>query len=230
MCAAILLAEDDPRQAEILQRYLTGAGHRVTVAGDGQSALTLARAGRPDLIVLDVMMPTVDGLTVCGVLRAESPVMILMLTARDSEDDLLRGLDRGADDYLTKPYSPRELLARVRTLLRRVEHTGSARTEVLRIGRLSVDPHRHTVAVGDRPVDCTPAEFAILAAMAAQPGRVFTRRQLLEQTRAVDRDSTDRAVDSHVLHLRRKIETDPRRPEHLQTVYGVGYKLRDAGD
>jgi two-component system response regulator MtrA len=226
--AAILLAEDDRNQAELLRRYLVAGGYEVTVAHDGHATLELARTLRPDLIVLDVMMPRLDGLTVCRVLRAESPVPILMLTARSSEEDLLLGLDLGADDYLTKPYSPRELTARVRTLLRRVAPGRSADSQVLRVGRLTVDPDRHTVALDDEPVDCTPAEFAILAAMAARPDRVFTRLQLLEHTRGVDRDSTNRAIDTHVMNLRRKIEPDPRRPTHLVTVYGVGYKLSDA--
>jgi two-component system response regulator MtrA len=225
--AAILLAEDDRNQAEILRRYLVAGGYAVTVAHDGQATLDLARAHRPDLIVLDVMMPRLDGLTVCRVLRAESPVLILMLTARSTEDDLLTGLDVGADDYLTKPYSPRELTARVRTLLRRAPDRFPD-DRVLRVGRLAVDPARHTVALDDEPVDCTPAEFAILAAMAARPNRVFTRPQLLEHTRGLDRDSTNRAIDTHVMNLRRKIEPDPRRPAHLLTVYGVGYKLSDA--
>jgi len=229
MCATILLAEDDRNQAELIRRYLVVGGYEVTVAHDGQATLDLARSHRPDLIVLDVMMPRVDGLTVCRVLREESPVLILMLTARSSEEDLLLGLDVGADDYLTKPYSPRELMARVRTLLRRAAPAPSAPDgQVLRVGRLTVDPERHTVALDDEPVECTPAEFAILAAMAARPDRVFTRLQLLEHTRGIDRYSTNRAIDTHVMNLRRKIEPDPRCPAHLLTVYGVGYKLADA--
>lgn len=229
VCAAILLAEDDRNQAELLRRYLMAGGHQVTVAHDGQATLDLARSGRPDLIVLDVMMPRLDGLTVCRVLRTESPVLVLMLTARSSEEDLLLGLGIGADDYLTKPYSPRELMARVSTLLRRATPAPSSDGQVLRIGGLTVDPDRHTVTRDDRPVDCTPAEFAILAAMAARPDRVFTRLQLLEHTRGIDRDTTVRAIDTHVLNLRRKIEPNPRSPTRLVTVYGVGYKLSDAG-
>ncbi|MCI4061416.1 response regulator transcription factor [Micromonospora sp. R77] len=228
MCAAILLAEDDPSQAELVRRYLVASGHDVTVAPDGQRTLELARSRRPDLIVLDVMMPRLDGLTVCRVLREESPVPILILTARSSEDDMLLGLDLGADDYLTKPYSPRELMARVRTLLRRAVPAPARPERVLRIGRIVVDLDGHTVTVADRPVECTPAEFAILAAMAAQPERVLTRPQLLEHTRGIDRESTNRAIDTHIMNLRRKVESDPRRPVHLLTVYGVGYKISDA--
>lgn len=228
MSATILLAEDDPSQAELIRRYLVASGYAVTVAPDGQTTLELARSRRPDLIVLDVMMPRLDGLTVCRVLRAESPVPILILTARSSEDDMLLGLDLGADDYLTKPYSPRELMARVRTLLRRVSTAPAGPERVLRIGRIAVDLDGHTVTVAGQPVDCTPAEFAILAAMAAQPERVLTRPQLLEHTRGIDRESTNRAIDSHIMNLRRKVESDPRRPVHLLTVYGVGYKISDA--
>jgi two-component system, OmpR family, response regulator MtrA len=228
MCAHVLLAEDDERQAEVLRRYLESEGHETTVVHDGDAALRQARLRPPDLLVLDVMMPKLDGLQVCRVLRQESDVLVLMLTARSAEDDLLLGLDLGADDYLTKPYSPRELMARVRTLLRRVRVT-STDTSVRRVGPLTIDEARHTVTAGGAPVDCTPGEFAILAAMARQPGRVFTRGQLLEHTSGLDRESTDRTIDVHVMNLRRKIEANPRRPEQLLTVYGVGYKLAAGG-
>jgi two-component system response regulator MtrA len=226
VCAHILVAEDSRRQADILRLYLRAEGHRVFVVHDGRKALADARRLRPDLIVLDVMMPGLDGLNVCRILRKESSVLVLMLTARSSEEDLLRGLDLGADDYLTKPYSPRELVARVRTLLRRVDRV---RTDdaVLHVGDLTVDLSRRSVAVGDRKISCTPAEFAILAAMAGQPDRIFSRSQLLEHAQGSDRDSTNRAVDTHVLNLRRKIESDQRHPQRLLSVYGLGYKLTD---
>jgi two-component system response regulator MtrA len=162
---------------------------------------------------------------VCRMLRRDSDLLVLMLTARSTEDDLLLGLELGADDYLTKPYSPRELMARVRTLLRRAPRSARPVSAVRRIGPLSVDPVRHEVFAGGDPIDCTPGEFAILAAMADYPGRVFTRAQLLEHTRGIDRSSTERTIDVHVMNLRRKIEADPRRPALLLTVYGVGYKL-----
>ena len=228
MCAHVLLAEDDARQAEVLRRYLESEGHETTVVHDGEAALAHARRRPPDLLVLDVMMPKLDGLHVCRVLRQESDVLVLILTARSSEDDLLLGLDLGADDYLTKPYSPRELMARVRTLLRRVR-VAPQDIAVRRVGRLTVDETRHAVTADGTPVDCTPGEFAILAAMARQPGRVFTRGQLLEHTSGIDRESTDRTIDVHVMNLRRKIEEDPRRPGQLLTVYGVGYKLTAGG-
>lgn len=211
----VLIAEDDPRQAEVIRLYLTSAGYEVTVVHDGDDALRQARARRPDLIVLDVMMPGLDGLAVCRELRAESDVPILVLTARAAEDDLLTGLDAGADDYVTKPYSPRELTARVRTLLRR-----TTPRVVFTVGRLAVDPVQHRVTMDGREVDCTPGEFAILAAMARSPGRIFSRAQLLAHTRGLDRSSTERSVDVHVLNLRRKIDAS-----YVQTVYGVGYRL-----
>ncbi|MFI7432267.1 response regulator [Micromonospora haikouensis] len=224
MCAQVMLAEDDRRQAEALRRYLAAEGHEATVVYDGEAALRQARQQPFDLLVLDVMLPGLDGMQVCRILRQESDVLMLMLTARSSEDDLLRGLDLGADDYMTKPFSPRELVARIRTLLRRVRTTGQD-SPVHRVGRLTVDEPRRTVTAGGVPVDCTAGEFAILAAMTRQPGRVFTRGQLLEHTRGVERESTERTIDVHVMNLRRKIELNPRRPQQLLTVYGVGYKL-----
>ncbi|WP_041840837.1 response regulator transcription factor [Actinoplanes friuliensis] len=221
MCAYLLVAEDDRGQAEVLRRYLVAEGHETAVVHDGRTALERVRQRAPHLLVLDVMMPGLDGLSLCRILRRESDVPILMLTARSSENDLLTGLDLGADDYLTKPYSPRELLARTRALLRRSR--GS--TPVLTIGRIVVDTTRHEVSADGRPVECTPGEFALLAAMAAQPDRVFTRAQLLQHTNGVERDSIERTIDVHVLNLRRKIEPNPRRPSRLLTVYGLGYKL-----
>ncbi len=202
-------------------------GHDVTVVHDGAAALEAARQVEPDLVVLDVMMPAPDGFAVCRRLRAESEVAILMLTARIGEDDLLHGLDVGADDYLTKPYSPRELAARVRTLLRR---SGAGRTpatgdEVLRVGDVEVDPRRHEVHVTGELVPLTPGEFAVLRLFASEPGRVFTRDQVIRHVHGVDGYLTARTVDVHVMNLRRKIESDPRRPRRLVTVYGVGYKL-----
>jgi DNA-binding response OmpR family regulator len=224
----VLVAEDDRNHAEILRRYLESAGYRATVAHNGRAALEHVRRLRPDLVLLDVMMPGMDGLELCATLRQESHVPVLMVTARASEDDMLLGLERGADDYITKPYSPRELLARLRALLRRVDRAaGQLVADGLRVGPITVEPERHEVAVSGQPVDCTPAEFAILLAMVRTPDRVFTRAQLREHTNGYDRDSTDRAIDTHVMNLRRKIEPNPRRPTHLLTVYGVGYKLVD---
>ncbi|MFI8535529.1 response regulator [Streptomyces aquilus] len=221
MCAHVLVAEDDEMQAELIRRSLLAEGHTATVVHDGGAALDAVRRLRPDLVVLDLMLPVFDGLGVCRALRREGDVPVLMLTARATEDDVLLGLDVGADDYMTKPYSPRELMARIRTVLRR---SGRGATPVRAAG-VEVDPVRHQVRCDGEPVECTPAEFAILLAMTAEPERVFSRRQLLECTRGIDRASTERAVDVHIMNLRRKIETDPRRPVRLLTVFGVGYKL-----
>jgi DNA-binding response OmpR family regulator len=224
--AHVLVAEDDRKHAEILRRYLQSAGYRTTVTHDGATALDRARRLRPDLLLIDVMMPGMDGLDLCEVLRRESTVPVLMLTARTSEEDLLTGLDRGADDYLTKPYRPRELLARIQTLLRRVERAQQPEPrDVLRVGPLAVDLERREVTVAQQPIDCTPDEFAILVAMLRRPERVFTRAMLLLETNGHGRDSTERAIDTHVSNLRRKIEPNPRRPVYLLTVYGVGYRL-----
>ncbi|MFF3753485.1 response regulator transcription factor [Streptomyces sp. NPDC002018] len=238
-----MVAEDDVKQAELVRRYLEHEGHTVTVVEDGRAALEEVRHREPDLLVLDVMMPRADGLDVVRILRAERrEVPVLMLTARSTEDDLLLGLDLGADDYMTKPFSPRELMARVRTLLRRNRRSGgpgpasgpapgpapaAVEDEVLSVGTLRVDPARHEVSVGGTPVVCTPGEFRILAAMATEPDRVFTRQRLLEELHGFDKYIGDRTVDVHIMHLRKKIERAPRRPARLLTVFGVGYKLTD---
>lgn len=232
VCANVIVAEDDPKQAELVRRYLEREGHAVTVVGDGLAALDEVRQGKPDLLVLDVMMPRADGLDVVRVLRAEHrELAVLMLTARTTEDDLLLGLDLGADDYMTKPYSPRELMARVRTLLRRTKRSEKVAPstdtvdEVLSVGALRVDPARHEITVDGTPVECTPGEFRILAAMAAEPDRVFSRQRLLEELHGFDRYISDRTVDVHIMNLRKKIEPAPRKPARLLTVFGVGYKL-----
>ncbi|MFI9639110.1 response regulator transcription factor [Micromonospora sp. NPDC051925] len=228
MNTSVLVAEDDPKQAELLRRYLEHEGHAVTVVGDGRAALDEIRRNPPDLLVLDVMMPRVDGHDVCRILRRDSELPVLMLTARSTEDDLLLGLGLGADDYLTKPYSPRELAARVRTLLRRARVPAPTGPATLRqAGALQIDPVRHEVRVDGGPVSCTPGEFRLLEMMTAEPGRVFTRDQLLRRLHGVDSYVTARTVDVHVMNLRRKIEPDPARPTRLLTVYGVGYKLAD---
>ncbi|AZS89221.1 response regulator transcription factor [Streptomyces griseoviridis] len=227
MCAHVLVAEDDTMQAELIRRSLLAEGHTATVVHDGRAALDAARGLRPDLVVLDLMLPVIDGFAVCRTLRGGgTDIPVLMLTARSDEDDVLRGLELGADDYMTKPYSPRELMARIRTVLRRSGRAAGPREElVARAGGITVDPVRHEVRLDDRPVECTPAEFQILLAMAGEPERVFSRRQLLECTRGLDRSSTERAVDVHIMNLRKKIEADPRHPVRLLTVFGVGYKL-----
>lgn len=217
-------------QAELIRRLLVREGHEAVVVSDGRAAIDAARRRRPDLVVLDLMLPGIDGYGVCRVLRddQDEPIPILMLTARSTEDDLLLGLDTGADDYMTKPYSPRELMARVRAVLRRTLRPAEP-SPVLRAGAIAVDPLRHLATCDGAPVPCTRGEFAILHAMTAEPGRVFTRRQLLHHTRGLDRASTERAIDVHIMNLRKKFEPDPRRPVRLLTVFGVGYKLVGGG-
>jgi DNA-binding response OmpR family regulator len=225
MPARILVAEDDLKQAELIRRYLEREGHLTVVVHDGRAAIDEARRRSPDLLVLDVMMPKVDGLDVCRVLRADGEVPIIMLTARSTEDDLLLGLDLGADDYLTKPYNPRELVARVRTVLRRTRIR--AEGEVYRVGELEIDPGRHEIRLAGSLVEVTPAEFKILACLAASPGRAFSRQQLLEHAFGFDHYVFDRTIDVHVMNLRKKIEPAASSPAYLKTVYGVGYKLAD---
>lgn len=225
MPARILVAEDDLKQAELIRRYLEREGHLTVVVHDGREAIDEARRRSPDLLVLDVMMPKVDGLDVCRVLRADGDVPIIMLTARSTDDDLLLGLDLGADDYLTKPYNPRELVARVRSVLRRTR--SRAEGEVYRVGELEIDPSRHEVRLAGELIELTPAEFKILACLAASPGRAFSRQQLLEHAFGFDHYVFDRTVDVHVMNLRKKIEPSAGAPTYLKTVYGVGYKLAD---
>jgi DNA-binding response OmpR family regulator len=227
MSARILVAEDDPKQANLVRIYLEREGHSVLLVGDGRAALDQCRARRPDLVVLDVMMPAVDGLDVCRILRAESQIPILLLTARSTEDDVLLGLDIGADDYLTKPYSPRELAARVRALLRRARVVSAGDRAVLRVGDLEVDPGRFEVRVGGRPVALTAKEFGILEVLAGEPGRAFTRAQIIDRAFGFDQYVLERTVDAHVMNLRRKIEDDAAEPRYVQTVYGRGYRLAE---
>jgi DNA-binding response OmpR family regulator len=228
LSARILVAEDDEKQSRLIRIYLEREGNAVQVVGDGRAALERARSAKPDLIVLDVMLPLVDGLDVCRILRTESDVPILLLTARTTEEDMLLGLDLGADDYLTKPYSPRELTARVRALLRRSKKAGgAAEPAVLRVGQVELDTARFEVRVAGRPVALTAKEFSILEALAREPGRVFTRAQIIERVFGFDQDVQERTVDAHVMNLRRKLEAHPGRAGHLETVYGRGYRLAD---
>ncbi|MGW2018149.1 response regulator transcription factor [Streptomyces sp. NPDC001927] len=230
MSARILVAEDDSKQSRLIRVYLEREGHAVHAVGDGRAALEKARSTRPDLIVLDVMLPYVDGLDVCRILRAEaSDVPILLLTARSTEEDMLLGLDLGADDYLTKPYSPRELTARVRALLRRSGRGAAAAGDaLLRVGEVELDTARFEVRVAGRPVALTSREFSILETLAREPGRVFTRAQIIERVFGFDRDVLERTVDVHMRNLRLKVEAEPTRPRYLETVYGRGYRFSDA--
>ena len=229
MDRTILVVDDEPRIVQIARDYLERAGFRVLSAGDGSRALSLARAERPNLIVLDLMLPGMDGLDVTRVLRHDPLLLeipIIMLTARVEEADKLVGLELGADDYLTKPFSPRELVARVRAVLRRTEKPEASAT-VLRYGELMIDLDRRAVTLEGRPVELTATEFDLLQVLARAPGRPFTRTQLLERAYDVAYAGYDRTVDAHIKNLRRKIEPEPGEPRYILTIYGVGYKFAD---
>jgi two-component system alkaline phosphatase synthesis response regulator PhoP len=222
----VLVVDDEPRIVQLARDYLEHAGFRVSVATDGPAAVAAVRRDRPDLVVLDIGLPGLDGLDVTRELRRDSQVPIVMLTARDDELDKLLGLELGADDYLTKPFSPRELVARVKAVLRRTERTAEP-GELLRAGDVTLDLARMRAEVAGTNVDLTTTEFRLLATLAASPGRIFTRGQLLDSLRGVAFESYERAIDSHVKNLRRKIEPDPREPRYVLTVYGVGYRFAD---
>ena len=224
--ATILIVDDEPKITRLVRDYLESSGFAVVTAGDGREALMRARTERPDLVILDLGLPGLDGLDVARSLRREGDLPIIMLTARDDETDKLIGLELGADDYVTKPFSPRELVARVRAVLRR--HDRGAADGVLRSGALTLDVPRMRLEVDGRAVELTATEFSLLAAMARQPGRVFTRSQLLDAIHGVAFESYERAIDAHVKNIRRKIEANPHDPRYLLTVYGVGYRLADA--
>ncbi|MDQ6892089.1 MAG: response regulator transcription factor [Acidobacteriota bacterium] len=222
----ILIVEDEAKTAATLRLYLEHGGFEVVAAADGREGLRLARECRPDLLVLDLMLPGLDGLAICRALRAESDLPILLLTARTTEQDRLAGLGIGADDYVTKPFSPRELVLRVRAVLRRTRVDPGRPPEVLRTASVVVDLGRREATVRGRFVELPPAEFALLAAFARSPGRAFTREELVERAFGPSYEGLDRTIDAHVMRLRRKIE-DPARQPLLVTVFGVGYKLAD---
>jgi len=225
--ATVLVVDDELRITRLVRDYLHQAGFGVVEASDGPGALRAAREHALDLVVLDLGLPGLDGLDVTRRLRSESNVPIIIVTARTEESDRIVGLELGADDYVTKPFSPRELVARVRAVLRRVGmQTGDG--EVLRIGPVTVDVPKMRVTVDDGEVDLTPTEFQIVATLAGQPGRVFTRAQLLDAVHGVAFETYERAIDAHVKNIRRKLEPDPGRPRFVQTVHGVGYRFRDA--
>jgi two-component system alkaline phosphatase synthesis response regulator PhoP len=223
----ILVVDDEPQIAQIAKDYLQHAGYAVITAGDGSEALALARERRPDLVVLDLGLPTLDGLDVARRLRSDRSIPIIMLTARVEESDRLKGLELGADDYITKPFSPRELVARVRAVLRRVQ-PGSTSDGILHRADLVIDTEKMTVTRAGMPMDLTTTELQLLATLARQPGRIFTRAQLLDAARGTEVESFERAIDAHVKNLRRKLEPDPRSPRYLLTVYGLGYKFAES--
>ncbi|MFH1003589.1 MAG: response regulator transcription factor [Chloroflexota bacterium] len=221
----VLVVDDDARTVDLVRLYLSRDGYRVLTAYDGIEALRLAREGHPDLVVLDLMLPGMGGLEVCRTLREESDVPIIMLTARATDQDKLVGLESGADDYVTKPFSPRELAARVRVVLRRCQ--GERGPDEARCGDLTVDFLRHQVSLDGRDLELTEVEFKLLGVLAREPGRVFSRAELIEKALGYNFEGFDRTIDVHILNLRRKLEPDPRQPCYIKTVYGAGYKLAE---
>jgi len=219
----ILVIEDDPKTVELVTLYLERDGYEVHSARDGLEGLKQARELVPDLVVLDLMLPGLDGFSVCRILREESGVPVIMLTARTMERDKLEGLGMGADDYVTKPFSPRELAARVRAVLRRLP--GERGPEEISFGPINVNFLRREASLEGRPLNLTSAEFKLLGILVREPGRVFSRPELIEKALGFNFEGFDRTIDVHILNLRRKLEPDPRRPSYIKTVYGAGYKL-----
>ena len=225
----ILVIEDERKTSELIQLYLQRNGYTVLAAADGHTGLALARTHQPDLIVLDLMLPGLDGLDLCRILRAEATIPIIMLTARSTEDDKLLGLELGADDYLTKPFSPRELVARVRTVLRRAgQQTTAEPNPILEWGTLSLNTSQHTLTQSGQPLTLTPKEFRLLETLMRESGRVFNRVELLEKAFGLDYDGLERTIDVHIRNLRQKIEPNPNQPVYVQTVFGIGYRFGDS--
>ncbi len=224
----ILVVDDEPKIVQFARDYLEHAGFSVLTAFNGKTALAVVRSAKPDLVVLDLGLPDMDGLDVTRTLRKDANVPVIMLTARGEETDKLVGLELGADDYMTKPFSPKELVARVRAVLRRSEATAAnALADVIRAADLMLEVPRLRATVGERIVGLTPTEFQLLATLASQPGRIFTRSQLLDAIHGIAFESYERAIDAHIKNIRRKIEPNPRQPRYILMVYGVGYKFTD---
>ena len=226
MSQKILVVDDELDIVKVVRAYLEQSGFRVITASDGQQALVTFRHEQPDLIVLDLNLPKLDGLDVCRAIRRESNVPIIMLTARVEETDRLIGLELGADDYIVKPFSPREVAARVRTVLRRSLPVPE-QPSLISIGALTIDPIKHEVQLQGRVVDLTPSEFNILLALASQPGRAFSRMNLLDAAQGEAYEGYERSIDVHIKNLRQKLGDEPRDPTYILTVYGVGYKFSD---
>ena len=225
----ILVVDDEPQIVKVVKAYLEKAGFAVVSAADGSAALAVFQREKPDLVILDLNLPGLDGMEVCRTIRRSSEVPVMMLTARVEETDKLIGLELGADDYVIKPFSPREVVARVRTILRR---TAGApfQSETIRVGDLQIDLDLHTVTLGKRSIELTPTEFGILVVLARQPRRVFSRLQIMEQAQGDAFEGYERTIDAHIKNIRIKLETNPRKPTHIQTVFGLGYKLEAAAN
>ena len=227
MPQTILIVDDERRMVSLLQSYLEQEGYRVVTAYNGREALEVAHRENPDLVVLDIMMPEMNGYEFMKTRRAESDTPIIMLTAKVEDDDKIIGLELGADDYVTKPFKPRELMARVRNVLRRAGKN-EAKGQTLKVLDITLNRETREVSVGDRNTDLTPSEFDLLAALMTTPGKVFSRLDLLDVIQGVRYEGYERTIDTHIKNLRAKVEVDPRKPTHIETVYGVGYRLRKA--
>ena len=229
MAATVLIVEDDPDTVNLVQLYLRRDGYRVLTASEGHEGLKLAKEAGPSLVVLDLMLPGLDGMEICRALRQESDVPIIMLTARVEEEDRLEGLNLGADDYVTKPFSPRELAARVRAVLRRTARDAEQEGPPgLSIGDITVDLEKRTVEAHGEQIHLTPTEYRLLVLLMREPGRTFSRDQIIDHVFGYDFDGFDRTVDAHVSNLRSKLEKDPYKPRYIRTVYGAGYRFGDA--
>ena len=226
----VLVIEDDVKTSELVRLYLEKDGYKVYQSYSGQEGLQFARDKKPDLIVLDLMLPEISGLDICRILRTECDIPIIMLTARSTEDDILLGLDLGADDYMAKPFSPRELIARVRTVLRRTMDDSRVGPDEINIRDLKIDFIGHEVYVKGESIRLTPKEFRLLETLSLNQGRAYSRLELLESAFGYDYDGLERTIDVHVMNLRKKIEEDPENPEYIKTVYGIGYKFAEAAN
>lgn len=225
MAKTILVVDDEERLVSLVKAYLLQEGFQVITAYNGQEALQASRTARPDLIILDLMMPVMDGYEFMRLQLKERETPIILLTAKVQDSEKVLGLELGADDYVTKPFSPRELVARVRAVLRRLAPAGSLSPELLQIGELGLDPAGRLVRLAGRPIDLTPSEFDLLAFLLANPGRAFSRFELLEKTQGTAYEGYERTIDAHIKNLRAKLESDPRQPRYIETVYGIGYRM-----
>ncbi|MHB8135735.1 MAG: response regulator transcription factor [Anaerolineaceae bacterium] len=224
MSKKILVVDDEPQIVKVLKAYLEKAGYQVVTASDGNAALSTFQREKPDFLILDLNLPGMDGLDVCKTVRRDSNIPILMLTARVEETDRLIGLELGADDYVVKPYSPREVVARVKTIFRRTA-AEPLKTEIIQVGDLIIDLEKHTVNLANRSIELTPTEFEILLTLARQPKRVFTRLQIMELAQGDAFEGYERTIDAHIKNIRNKLELNPKKPIYIQTVFGLGYKL-----
>lgn len=229
MSKKIFVVDDEPQIVKVLKAYLEKAGFQVVTASDGNAAHSIFQHEKPDFLILDLNLPGMDGLDICRAIRRDSNIPILMLTARVEEADRLIGLELGADDYVIKPFSPREVVARVRTIFRRTTAEPS-KTETIQAGDLIIDPEQHIVTLMGRSIELTPTEFEILVTLAKQPRRVFSRLQILEQAQGDAFEGYERTIDAHIKNIRLKLEPNPKKPIYIQTVFGLGYKLEAGSD